>query len=85
MHKFWFERYPEVSCAGVWYAACYKKYYDNSFPTMGRDVFDYSLMGVNDLELDDPYIFQVARNGDHMMLPFQCDILQFINIQIWVP
>ena len=34
---------------------------------------------------DDPERFQVARDGDHMMVPFQCDTCQFMNIQKRLP
>ena len=78
-------RYLRVRCAGVWHAVCYTKHNDNNFPKMGRDDIDDLLMGLNDLELDNPYRFQVARNGDHMMLPFQCDISHLMNIYKRVP
>ena len=68
-----------------WNAACYTKHNDNNFPKMGRDDLDDSLMGVNDLESDDPHRFQMTRNGDHMMLLFQCDMCHFMNIQRRVP
>ena len=31
--------------------------------------------------LDDPKKFKEARDGNHMMLPFQCDMCHFVNIQ----
>ena len=54
---------------------------------MGRDNLDDSLMGVNvnNLESDDPHRFQMARNGDHIMLPFQCDLCHFMQLQRRVP
>ena len=52
---------------------------------MGKDDLDDSLIGVNDLEPDNPHRFQVAMNGDHMMVPFQCDLCHFMNIQKWAP
>ena len=52
---------------------------------MGKDNLDDLLMVVNDLEPDDPHRFQVARNGDHMMVPFQCDLCHFMNIQKRAP
>ena len=79
--NFGVERYPGVRCAGVWYAACYTKCNDNNFTVLGRDNLDDSLMGLNDLEADNPYIFHVVRNGDHMMLLFQCNVCHFLNIQ----
>ena len=52
---------------------------------MGKDYLNDLLMGVNDLEPDDPHRFQMARNGDCMMLLFQCDLCHFMNIQKRVP
>ena len=34
-----------------------------------------------DLREDDPDRFKVAREGDHLMCPFQCDQCHFVNIQ----
>ena len=34
---------------------------------------------------DDPKRFQVARDGDHMMVPFQYDMCQFMNVQKRLP
>ena len=34
---------------------------------------------------DDPERFQVARDGDHMMVPFQCDTCQFMNVRNRLP
>ena len=42
-------------------------------------------MGVNYLVPDDPRRFKEARDGDHMMLTFQCDMCHFINIQHRLP
>jgi hypothetical protein len=38
-------------------------------------------MGPEELEEDDPDRFKCARNGDHLMCPFQCDSCHFYNIQ----
>ena len=34
---------------------------------------------------DDPKRFQVAQDGDHMMVPFQCDTCQFMNVRKRLP
>jgi hypothetical protein len=40
-----------------------------------------SLLGPDELEEDDPNRFKAARDGDHLMCPFQCDDCHFLNIQ----
>ena len=42
---------------------------------------DESLLDTSELEEDDPDRFKYARDGDHMMCPFQCDTCHFYNIQ----
>jgi hypothetical protein len=37
------------------------------------------------LEDDDPMHFKCARDGDHLMCPFQCDHCHFYNLQGWRP
>ena len=34
---------------------------------------------------DDPELFQVAQDRGHMMVPFQCDMCQFMNVQKRLP
>eukprot|EP00978_Attheya_sp_CCMP212_P026979 scaffold89845_cov24-Attheya_sp.AAC.1 len=39
---------------------------------------------VPELELqedNDSFRFKFARDGDHLMCPFQCDLCQFINVK----
>jgi hypothetical protein len=40
-----------------------------------------SLLGPEELEEEDPNRFRTARDGDHLMCPFQCDDCHFYNIQ----
>ena len=72
-------------CRGVWDAACYIKYEWDDFPVLGRYDLDNSLMGVNKLQSDDPHMFQIGQNGDHIMVPFQCNLCIFLNIKNWRP
>ena len=39
----------------------------------------------NLLEADDVMRFKNARDGDHMMVPFQCDICHFQNLKGQMP
>ena len=38
-------------------------------------------MGVNELKLDDPCRFQLARNRDHMMLLFQYIVFYYLILR----
>jgi hypothetical protein len=42
---------------------------------------DDALMAEEDLEEDDPARFREARDGDHLLTPFQCDCCHFQNIK----
>ena len=66
---------------GLWHAECYTKLEGDNFPVLGRDDLDDSFMGEDESESEDVNRFQVARNGDSMMVPFQCDKCHFMNIQ----
>lgn len=42
-------------------------------------------MNPEDLVDDDPTRYQEARDGDHLMCPFQCDLCHFVNIHKCLP
>jgi hypothetical protein len=42
-------------------------------------------MDPDDLVDDDPTRYQEARDGDHLMCPFQCDTCHFVNIHHCMP
>jgi hypothetical protein len=65
----------------AWHGRCYRQGSNDPFPVMQVDDLDDSLMGAEELEVDDPDRFRVARDGDHLMCPFQCDVCHFRNIQ----
>ena len=65
---------------GLWHAECYTKLEDDNFPVLGRDDLDNLFMGEDESESEDADRFQVARKGDSMMVPFQCDNCHFMNI-----
>lgn len=46
---------------------------------------DDSLMAPEDLVDEDPSRYQEARDGDHLMCPFQCDLCHFVNIHHCCP
>lgn len=79
------ERIPGYRCSGFFHAKCYCQHEDDNFSVLGDDNADNSLMGVNEILSDDPKRFKEARDNDHMMLPFQCDMCHFVNIQYRLP
>ena len=59
----------------MWHGKCYRKRQDDVFPMTVLKDED----GIDDpCELEK---FQYARNGDHLMAPFQCDLCHSRNIQ----
>lgn len=47
---------------------------------------DDSMMAEEDLEEEDPIRFREARDGNHLLTPFQCDCchLSVYNGQVWM-
>ena len=72
-------------CQGVYHAGCYRQHKHDSYPVLGALDLDDSIMDDSKMVEDDPERFQVARDGDHMMVPFQCDTCQFMNVQKRLP
>lgn len=66
-------------CYGAWHAGCYKQLEKDKFPVLGITDIDDSLMDDNRLEDEDPNRFRQARDGDHLLCEFQCDLCQFEN------
>lgn len=42
-------------------------------------------MDPDDIVEEDPLRHQEARDGDHLMCPFQCDVCQFVNVHHCLP
>lgn len=70
-----------VRCEGAWHGSCYRQHESDPFPVLQVADLDESLLGTSELEDDDPDRFKCARDGDHMMCPFQCDMCHFYNLQ----
>ena len=72
-------------CKCVYHGSCYQQ----------GDLDWYLVLTLADLEdsvIDDqaminkdPVQFNVPRNGDHLIVPFQCDICYFMNIERRLP
>ena len=70
-----------LACNGGWHGACYKQHPSDSFPVLQATDLDDCFLGAEYLEDDDPNRFKHARDGDHLMCPFQCNDCHFYNIQ----
>jgi hypothetical protein len=70
-----------VVCEGAWHGSCYQQLASDPFPVLQASDLDESFLGAEVLEDDDPNRFKWAREGDHLMCPFQCDTCHFYNIQ----
>ena len=58
---------------------------ENEFPRLLAQDLDNSIINDNLLEANDVIWFKNGRNGDHMMVPFQCDICHFQNLKGQMP
>jgi hypothetical protein len=71
-----FARGPFAPCKGVWCGECYIQLGDKAFPRqcpVDDDRIDQTQVG-------DELRYLHARRGDHLMVPFQCDLCHFRNI-----
>lgn len=68
-------------CDGAWHGSCYRQSEADRFPVLQTSDLEDSFLGPESLEEDDPERFRRARDGDHLMCPFQCDGCHFYNIQ----
>ena len=70
-------------CRGAWHAKCYHQHEKDNFPVLEAGDLDDALMdseGHGELE-DDPLRFKEARDGNHYLCPFQCDLCSFFNLK----
>ena len=72
-------------CQSVYHAGCYRKHEHDTYPVLAIKNLDDSIIGDSKMEDEDPERFAVARDGDHMMVPFQCGTCQFMNVQKRLP
>ena len=57
-------------CQSVYHAQCYRQHKCDQYPVLAIQDLDDSIMDDSKMTDEDPERFQVARNGDHMMVPF---------------
>lgn len=67
------------ACAGAWHGKCYRQGPKDDFPVLNQDVEAEDLVLDEKMEEEDPGRFKEARDGDHLMTPFQCDLCHFEN------
>jgi len=73
-------------CAGVWHAACYKQYRLDKFPVLKASDLDDDMVDPEDFEEEEDQLrFTEARDGDHLIVPFQCDPCHFFNMRKCYP
>jgi hypothetical protein len=67
------------ACNGAWHGACYKQSERDNFPVFNQETEAEDLVLDDKMEDEDPKRFKEARDGDHLMTPFQCDLCHFEN------
>ncbi len=70
-------------CNGAWHGRCYTKLEHDKFPVLSPLDLEEGLVDPAEFDSEfkaDPTRFQVGRDGDHTMCPFQCDECVFVNI-----
>lgn len=72
-------------CDGAWHGKCFKQHTLDRYPVLARHDLENSLVDESTCEDDDPLRFKEARDGDHLMTPFQCVECHFVNIQGRLP
>jgi hypothetical protein len=68
------------TCNGAWHGTCFVQDAADKFPVLQVQDLDDSLVDESTLDDEDPNRFKEARDGDHLMTPFQCPECHFMNI-----
>ena len=71
------------TCRVVWHGKCYTEKPGVDFPYMVASDLDGSLIDDNAMAEDDERRFREARDGDSLIVPFQCDTCNFLNIRMF--
>jgi hypothetical protein len=67
-------------CSGAWHGKCFVQDVNDKFPVLQVQDLDDSLVDESRFDDEDPKWFKEARDGDHLMTPFQCLKCHFVNI-----
>ena len=70
-----------IVCHGAWCAMCFRQHPKDKFPVLKVQDLDNSLVDEEYLIEDDLTRFMMARDGDHLMTPFQCERCHFFNMR----
>ena len=70
-------RGPYQPCRGAWCSECHYTSGETLFPIRKT----YNEEGAEIERDDDEMRFRCARDGDHLLVPFQCELCHFRNIQ----
>ena len=68
-------------CYGAWCVLCFRQHPKDKFPVLRVQDLENSLVDEEYLIEDDLTRFMTARDGDHLMTPFQCERCHFFNMR----
>ena len=75
----------ESVCVSAFHGHCFQQGKTDQFPVLSIRDLDNSLIDDSSMVDEDPKRFKEGRDGDHLMVPFQCDVCHFVNIQGRLP
>ena len=65
----------------AYHAECYQQHHKVAFPVLQPQDLDDALVDEGELDNQEEEIrFKQARDGDHLLTPFQCNMCHFYNI-----
>jgi hypothetical protein len=72
-------------CLGAWHGSCYTQSSKDNFPVWARQMDEDEMVDDEQMEIEDPLRFREARDGEHLMVTFQCDDCHFENCKLRPP
>ena len=72
-------------CQSAYHGRCFQQGEKDPFPVLSLKDLDNSLVDDSTMVDKDPTWFKEGRDGDHFLVPFQCDTCHFLNIQGCLP
>jgi hypothetical protein len=80
MREFWLPFKRKKICSGAWHGKYFVQDVNDKFPVLQVQDLNDSLVDESRFDDKDPKQFKEARDGDHLMTPFQCPECHFVNI-----
>lgn len=72
-------------CQNAWHGSCYTKHEHDNFPVFDmKDIGESVFVGEHE-EVSEAQRFAHGRDGDHFLVPFQCDVCHFYNLKGRLP